>query len=81
MIDSILVNTPVSSPLHPQANLPLLKGYLSANGFRSRIIDTNILFFHWFLGEKDFRLTMEEAYDNPLKILSFYSSIEKKLFD
>ena len=81
MIDSILVNTPVSSPLHPQANLPLLKGYLSANGFRSRIIDTNILFFHWFLGEKDFRLTMEEAYENPLKILSFYSGIEKKLFD
>jgi len=80
-VDSILVNTPVSSPLHPQANLPLLKGYLAANGFRSKIIDTNILFFHWFLGEKDFRLTMEEAYENPLKILSFYSSIEKKLFD
>ncbi len=81
MIDSILVNTPVSSPLHPQANLPLLKGYLTANGFRSRIIDTNILFFHWFLGERDFRLSMEETYENPLKILSFYSSIEKKLFD
>ena len=80
-VDSILVNTPVSSPLHPQANLPLLKGYLTANGFRSRIIDTNILFFHWFLGEKDFRLTMEETYDNPLKILSFYSRIEKELFD
>ena len=80
-VDSILVNTPVSSPLHPQANLPLLKGYLTANGFRSRIIDTNILFFHWFLGEKNFRLTMEEAYEHPLKILSFYSSIEKKLFD
>mgnify|MGYP000633938098 FL=1 len=81
MIDSILVNTPVSSPLHPQANLPLLKGYLTANGFRSKTIDTSILFFHWFLGEKDFRLTMEETYENPLKILSFYSSIEKKLFD
>ncbi len=81
MIDSILVNTPVSSPLHPQANLPLLKGYLRANGFKSRIIDTNILFFHWFLGENDFRLTMDEAYTNPLKILSFYSRIEKTLFD
>ena len=80
-VDSILVNTPVSSPLHPQANLPLLKGYLTANGFRSKTIDTSILFFHWFLGEKDFRLTMEETYENPLKILSFYSSIEKKLFD
>jgi tRNA A37 methylthiotransferase MiaB len=81
VLDSILINTPVSSPLHPQANLPLLKGYLVVNGFKTKIIDSNILFFHWFLGEKDFRLSMEETYENPLKILSFYSSIEKKLFD
>ena len=37
MIDSILVNTPVSSPLHPQANLPLLKGYLSAKKMEKAI--------------------------------------------
>jgi hypothetical protein len=79
MLDSILVNTPVSSPLHPQANLPLLKGYLTKEGFKTRVIDTNILFYHWFLGEKNFRLTMEEVYRNPLKILSFYDDIERKL--
>ena len=80
MLDSILVNTPISSPLHPQANLPLLKAHLSANGFKTRIIDSNIRFFHWFLGEKGFGVTMEEVYQNPLKILSVYDDLQKKLW-
>jgi len=81
MLDSILVNTPVSSPLHPQANLPLLKAHLSANGFKTRIIDSNIRFFHWFLGEKGFGITMEEVYQNPIKILSIYGDLQKKLWE
>ena len=80
MLDSVLVNTPVSSPLHPQANLPLLKAHLSANGFKTRIIDSNIRFFHWFLGEKGFGVTMEEVYQNPLKILSVYDDPQKKIW-
>lgn len=79
MLDSILVNTPVSSPLHPQANLPLLKGYLTNEGFKTRVIDTNLLFYYWFLGDKGVRLTMEEVHHDPLKILSFYDDIEKRL--
>lgn len=84
MVDSILINTPVSSPLHPQANLPLLKGYLSSRGFKVKIIDSNILFFHHLLGFKEgneFRVDMERFYKNPIDILSFYSGIEKRLWD
>jgi len=81
MLDSILLNTPISSPLHPQANLPLLKGYLVSNGFKTKVIDSNILFFHWFLGEDNFRLTMEDVYKNPLEILSVYDNIERKLWE
>lgn len=80
-MDSILINTPVSSPLHPQANLPLLKEYLASKGYETKIIDSNILFFHWFLGENNFHLTMNEVYKNPLKILSFYNEIERKLWE
>ncbi|HAK89652.1 MAG TPA: hypothetical protein DCP24_11445 [Nitrospiraceae bacterium] len=84
MLDSILINTPVSSPLHPQANLPLLKGYLAAHGFRVGIIDSNILFYRSFLNiskENKFRIDIEECFENPLSILSFYNNIERELWD
>jgi radical SAM superfamily enzyme YgiQ (UPF0313 family) len=81
MLDSILINTPVSSPLHPQANLPLLKGYLGSHGFNTKIIDSNILFYHWFLGENPFNITMEDALENPLTVLSVYDGIETKLWE
>ena len=81
MLDSILINTPVSSPIHPQANLPLLKNYLTDSGFKTKAIDSNILFYHWFLRKKDFRLTIDDVYENPLKILSFYNDIEKALWE
>ncbi len=84
MIDSILIDTPISSPLHPQANLPLLKGYLTAHGFKSKIIDSNILFYHYFLGldkNHGFRIGMEECFANPINILSFYADIEKRLWE
>ncbi|MFH0771190.1 MAG: radical SAM protein [Candidatus Omnitrophota bacterium] len=79
---SILINTPVSSPLHPQANLPLLKAYLKINGFNAEVIDTNILFYHYFLGSSGankFKIGKEECLENPLKVLSFYADIEKRL--
>lgn len=84
MLDSVLINTPVSSPLHPQANLPLLKGHLKANGFRTKVIDSNILFYHYFLGLSDtngYRIAIEECFENPIKILSFYRDIEKQLWE
>lgn len=81
MLDSILINTPVSSPLHPQANLPILKGYLASEGFKTKIIDSNILFFHWFLGEDILKDTIGNIYKNPLEVLSFYDNIERQLFE
>ncbi|MFA6431998.1 MAG: radical SAM protein, partial [Candidatus Margulisiibacteriota bacterium] len=84
MIDSILVNTPISSPLHPQANLPLLKGYLNTHGFKTKIIDSNILFYHYFLGftkGNEFKISMEQCFENPISILSFYNDIEKRLWE
>jgi radical SAM superfamily enzyme YgiQ (UPF0313 family) len=75
---TVLVNPPVSSPLHPQLNLPLLKGYLNSAGYRSKVWDSNIDFFHWFLGHNH-RIAMQEILDNPLKVLEFYSSLEEEL--
>lgn len=83
-LDSILINTPVSSPLHPQANLPLLKGYLASRGFKTKVIDSNILFYHYFLGssvKKEATLTIEECFQNPINILTFYNSLEKRLWE
>lgn len=80
-IDSIMATVPVSSPLHPQAALPLLKGYLRGKGFNTKVIDTNIKFYHWFLGEKPFDLTAEDLYEQPLSILSQYNKIESLLWD
>jgi len=80
-MDSILVSTPVSSPIHPQANLPLLKGYLVSRGYKTKVVDTNILFFHWFLGKKKCDITMEQLYRNPLSLLTFYDKIEKELWE
>jgi len=80
-MDSILVTTPVSSPIHPQACLPLLKGYLVSKGYESKIIDTNILFFHWFMRGFNQEITMTEIYENPLALISYYDKIEKKLFE
>jgi radical SAM superfamily enzyme YgiQ (UPF0313 family) len=78
MLDSILVNTPISSPLHPQLNLPLLKSFLSSHGFRVRIIDSNIKFIHSFIGHID-RSEMENYLDNPIQLLGFYNGLEKQL--
>lgn len=79
MTRTLLVNTPVSSPLHPQLNLPLLKAYLETHAYPTTIIDANIAFFHDFLGpitppsESDFA-------DNPLSLLSYYNDLEQRLW-
>lgn len=80
-MDSVLINTPVSSPLHPQLNLPLLKGYLGQHGFATRIIDSNILFFRSFLGEDLAVPDCDVLMKNPLEFLDFYNSLEQKLWE
>ena len=42
MTDLILVNTPISSPLHAQLNLPLLKGAMEAEGISSPELSSDI---------------------------------------
>lgn len=81
MLDSILVNPPVSSPLHPQLNLPLLSGYLKSRGYKSKVVDSNIRFFHRFLEFKDFKIDPETYIENPLKLLDLYSDLEKQLWE
>lgn len=78
-LDSILINPPVSSPLHPQLNLPLLKGYLGKKGYKTQVVDVNILFFNEFLSKNTPGLTMDECRANPLRILEFYSTLERDL--
>ncbi|MBP98413.1 hypothetical protein CMK18_20890 [Candidatus Poribacteria bacterium] len=80
-MDSILINTPISSPLHPQANLPLLKKYILSKGFKTKIIDSNIMFYHWFLGGNPFNLTDKEDFSSPIQILSVYDNIAQKLHE
>jgi hypothetical protein len=79
MPDTILINPPVSSPLHPQLNLPLLKGYLKEYGYDAKVIDSNVRFFSYFLGE-DVSIKLEECLKNPISILGFYSDLENKLW-
>lgn len=81
MVHSILVNTPISSPLHPQLNLPLLKGCLAGQGYQSKVIDSNILFFHYLLGKSDVHLSLQELLENPIRILGYYNDLEKLLWE
>ncbi len=79
MYDTVLVNTPVSSPLHAQLNLPLLKGYLQENGFETLVLDTNIQFYREFLDGALPKLSFEECDENPLILLEYYNEIENEL--
>ncbi len=81
MIDSIIINTPVSSPLHAQLNLPLLKGALEREGFSTTIMDSNIKFLHHFLGPDVPRLGAAEFKKKPLLLLSYYNDIEARLWE
>ena len=76
---SLLLSVPLSSPLHPKAHLPFLKGYLAQKGFKVRIIDTNILFLRWFLRDYDISLSQQDYLDNPVKLMGYYSYIEECL--
>ena len=77
MTHTVLVNVPVSSPLHPQANLSFLKGFLTQHGFDVRIYDTNIRFFRWMLGGEGLDLWDKKEYiENPCTLLSYYNHVE-----
>jgi tRNA A37 methylthiotransferase MiaB len=78
---SVLVNTPVSSPLHPQLNLPLLKGFLAEHGYDAKVLDSNIEFFKEFVGHDYPRIGSEDCDENPLVMLSYYNDLENCLWD
>ncbi|UCB56969.1 MAG: radical SAM protein [Candidatus Omnitrophota bacterium] len=80
-LDSVLINVPISSPLHPQANLPFLKGFLKQNGFKTKIYDTNIKFLNWFLAEQSFNIKNMEYMKNPVELLKLYNDIEHVLYE
>ncbi len=78
-LDSVLLTVPLSSPLHPKASMPFLKGYITQKGFRSKIFDTNILFFNWMLKDQDFDIHNKKYIDNPVSLLGLYNQIEDSL--
>ena len=78
---SVLVNTPVSSPLHPQLNLPLLKGFLAEHGYKAKVLDSNIEFFKEFVGDDYPRIGSEDCDENPLIMLSYYNDLESRLWE
>lgn len=82
-LDSMLVNVPVTSPLHPQLNLCLLKAHLEEEGYKSKVFDTSIMFYHWFLGDaaKKYKIDIEECFQNPIQMLGYYNNIQKDLWD
>ena len=79
MIDCALINTPLSSPLHAQANLPFLAGYLKQRGFTVRSFDTNIRFFRWFLAPRAFDCRELPFRQDPVRLLAFYNTMEEAL--
>jgi len=81
MLDSLLINTPVSSPLHAQLNLPLLQAHLAGAGFKCKSLDTNIEFFLEFLGEDCPRISLADCEANPLQILSYYNELERMMLE
>ncbi|MBF0128184.1 MAG: radical SAM protein, partial [Magnetococcales bacterium] len=80
-VDSVLINPPVASPLHPQLNLPLLKSYLARHGFTSRIMDANLLFFYEFLQQPLQPPASGVLESNPLELLSYYNELERRLHE
>ena len=80
-MDSILINVPVSSPLHPQANLPFLKAFLNDNEFDVKVFDTNIRFFKWMLEGSNVAIKNGDYNENPVKLLNIYSDIEEALYN
>ena len=81
MTDLILVNTPISSPLHAQLNLPLLKGAMEAEGISTRIVDSNIDFYIEFMGSGRPRLGSDEFRENPLSLLAYFNSLENLVWE
>ena len=77
--DSVLITVPVSSPLHPQAGQPFLKGFLMQKGFRTKIFDTNVKFFNWMLKDHEFDIKDQAYIDNPAILLTLYNRIEEAL--
>ena len=78
-VDSVLINVPLSSPLHPQANLPFIKGFIKQNGFKIRSFDTNIVFFRWLLADSDYDIKDPVYMQNPVALLCLYNQIEEAL--
>ena len=81
MTDLILVNTPISSPLHAQLNLPLLKGAMEAEGISTRIVDSNIDFYIEFMGSDRPHLGSDEFRENPLSLLAYFNSLENLVWE
>lgn len=81
MVDSILISVPVSSPLHPQASLPYLQGFLKQKGYNIKIYDTNIRFFKWFLSDNQLFSKNDEYINNPVKLLAYYSELEAAIYE
>ena len=76
-MDSILINVPLSSPLHIKANIIFLKSFIKENGFKIKAFDTNIHFFKWMLRDYDFNFHDHIYMDNPVKLLGLYNQIEE----
>ncbi len=78
-MDSVLLTVPVSSPLHPQAILPCLEGFLKERGFSVKSIDSNIDFFWHMLGNEYDISDLKRFSEDPVKVLTFYNKMEKDL--
>ena len=47
-----LVNPPQFMPDIPQVTLPTLKAHLQKIGIETKVIDSNVEFYHWALSER-----------------------------
>ena len=75
-MDSVLLTVPVASPLHPQAILPCLYGFLKKHRFSVKCIDSNIQFFWYMLGDDYDISDLKNFSEDPIKVLTFYNKME-----
>ena len=54
---------------------------LATHLFKAKVLDTNITFFHEFLGDDVPRIGRQECDDNPIRLLDYYNRLEERLME
>lgn len=70
-----LLFPPQWSPFQPPLGLPALSGHLKSRGFRTRVFDLNVLFYHWLLSEEGARSVIRAAVERDSRLDRFSETL------